>query len=424
MEEPKEEEYDMVTVRCDEFKAMEAELKALRTENADLKKSYTKLRNQLTEADVDKLELNAELAAVKETMARMEKECNELVASHERKTAALKAKISDCEDRIREVQEEEKRKENVIFNLHVNMEKLKKPIREDQLQDANFISFYTGLNYSAFSNILDHVGLRLSASELKGVLAPWQSLLLTLMRLKLSLTLQDLAYRFGVSNSTAGYTFERWLFHCYTSLECFIKWPERYDTKMKTPEAFKNAFSDDIAVILYCLELHPERSKAADARTEAELSGKGQRGVRYMVGVTPARTISYVSRGWDNSDEVDVLLETGFYNRLLPGDEFLADHSLSSSGRTGWYRAKVLEADDDNGEMKLSSRDITDARKLVLIRSHLDKITSLRRRYRILRGDLPIQGLHKKSRGEDHVSQIDQIVRVCCALSNIAENSL
>ena len=57
-------------------------------------------------------------------------------------------------------------------------------------------------------------------------LSPFQQMMLTLMRLRLSLSGQDLAYRFGVHSSTVSRTFNSVLDILYARLKCLIIWPE------------------------------------------------------------------------------------------------------------------------------------------------------------------------------------------------------
>lgn len=61
------------------------------------------------------------------------------------------------------------------------------------------VTFYTGLpSYAVFEVLLNGLVASIGGNESKFALEPWQSLLLTLMSVRLSLTLQDLAF-FGAS---------------------------------------------------------------------------------------------------------------------------------------------------------------------------------------------------------------------------------
>ena len=61
------------------------------------------------------------------------------------------------------------------------------------------------------------------------VLSPFQQLLMTLMRLRLNLPSHDVAYRFGVHQSTVSRTFLHVIDAMYVRLKPLIRWPERND---------------------------------------------------------------------------------------------------------------------------------------------------------------------------------------------------
>ena len=56
---------------------------------------------------------------------------------------------------------------------------------------------------------------------------PSDCLLLVLMRFRLNLGLQDLAYRFGISLSRANEIFKAWIDMMFVSLRHLIVWPSQ-----------------------------------------------------------------------------------------------------------------------------------------------------------------------------------------------------
>ena len=58
-------------------------------------------------------------------------------------------------------------------------------------------------------------------------LSSFQQLVLTLVQLRLNLGMQDLAYRFDVSKSTASFTFLKWMELIYCRIKFLIVWPEQ-----------------------------------------------------------------------------------------------------------------------------------------------------------------------------------------------------
>ena len=81
-----------------------------------------------------------------------------------------------------------------------------------------------------FNHVLQHVqscfpALASKATCRRAQLSDADCFLLTLMRLRLGLRVQDLAYRFQIGLTTASKIFSYWLDAMYLSLKVFIKWP-------------------------------------------------------------------------------------------------------------------------------------------------------------------------------------------------------
>ena len=91
-------------------------------------------------------------------------------------------------------------------------------------------------------------------------------LFLVLLKLRLNLHSEDLAYRFGVSLSSVSQIIHRWLDIVYARLNVFIRWPDREVVHVhKTlPATFKKHYPK-ARCIIDCSEIfieHPTSFKA------------------------------------------------------------------------------------------------------------------------------------------------------------------
>ena len=112
---------------------------------------------------------------------------------------------------------------------------------EDAFKQSNEkVRFYTGLtNWELLHILLLFIQPYLRQ---RSVLTPFQQLLITLMRLRLNLSVKDLAYRFGVHYSTISCTYLAVLNILYYRLKPLILWPER-DVLFKTmPMSFRKHY--------------------------------------------------------------------------------------------------------------------------------------------------------------------------------------
>ena len=93
--------------------------------------------------------------------------------------------------------------------------------------------------------------------------------LLTLMRLRLNLMLEDLAYRFRVSSSTASRIFLKWLdlMYMYVRLNFLVAWPSRDIMEKNMPMVFKQLYPR-CRCIIDCSEIYIETPTSFDARAQ------------------------------------------------------------------------------------------------------------------------------------------------------------
>ena len=92
-------------------------------------------------------------------------------------------------------------------------------------------------------------------------------MILVLMKLRLNFGDQDLAFRFGVSQSTVSRCVGKWVDNLYVHLKPLIKWPDR-DQLLKTmPMDFRKNFKNCVTII-DCFEVFMERPSNLRARTQ------------------------------------------------------------------------------------------------------------------------------------------------------------
>ena len=87
--------------------------------------------------------------------------------------------------------------------------------------------FYTGLpSWPVFLYVFTFVSRDLNARG-NHALCLEDQFFLTLVKLRLNLLMEDIAYRFGISLSTASYTFSKWIDILFTRLQFLISWPQK-----------------------------------------------------------------------------------------------------------------------------------------------------------------------------------------------------
>ena len=160
------------------------------------------------------------------------------------------------------------------------------------------MKYYTGLqSYELLQLIYHFVICGLPQSIYNGPCSAFQQFLMILMKLRLNLGNQDLAYRFGVHQSTVSRYFNRWLDILYNKLSVFVSWPEREVLLKMMPMEFCKKFRKCV-IIIDCFEIFIERPTSLTARAQMWSNYKKHNTVKYLIEITPQGSISFISKGW------------------------------------------------------------------------------------------------------------------------------
>uniref|UniRef100_A0A673W9N7 Uncharacterized LOC115155760 n=1 Tax=Salmo trutta TaxID=8032 RepID=A0A673W9N7_SALTR len=295
--------------------------------------------------------------------------------------------------------------EDVLKILKKENRALQESVDKMSLSETSFrndpekVRFYTGLpNYFVFETVMWLLAPHMNGTKNMVKLSKFQQLLLTLMRLRLDLKNQDLAYRFGVKVGTVTRTVLRMVNVMSTTLvPTAVFWPSRAELRKNLPAALHSTYPD-CAVIIDCFRVTLEKPGS-----EVNFNT-----LKYMIGMAPQGVVTFVSRGSPGSVSDKSLAEgCGFLGKLLPGDVVLAD--------------KDLDIGDDGGEGSegsegVSLTDISPER--LSVRRHVERVVSMvKLRYSMLTG--PVEVPFTAAERSSNIFTFDKIVQVACALNNL-----
>ncbi|XP_037560062.1 uncharacterized protein LOC119466118 isoform X2 [Dermacentor silvarum] len=312
--------------------------------------------------------------------------------------------------------------------LRAELNEVKGSLRRLQLskasleQDDNRVKFYTGLpSYTVLIALFALLESGVSHSA-NNVLTKFEELVLTLVRLRLGVPLQDLAYRFEVSQATATRVVNRWIAAMHVRLKQLVDWPSREQLQQTMPMAFRKAFGTSVAVIIDCFEIFIERPSSMLPRSQTWSRYKHHNTAKYLIGIAPQGAITFISKGWGGRTSDKLITESsGMLNHLLPGDTVLADRGFTIGDAVGIHRARLEVPAFTRGKPQLSAWEVEKTRKIANVRIHVERVIGLlRRKYKILSSTIPIDLLAVQS--EDTLTQLDKIVAVCAALTNLSKS--
>ena len=310
-----------------------------------------------------------------------------------------------------------------IREQRVIEERLKETILdEDSFRDDDEkVLFYTGLTnwkilFVVFSFVQSHIAAAGHTS-----LSPFQQLLLTLMRLRLSLSVQDLGYRFGIHKSTVCRIFSSILAVLFVRLKFLIVWPSRDVLRKTLPMDFRK-HCPKCVVIIDCFEIFIDRPTDLLARAQTYSSYKHHNTIKYLIRITPQGSVSFISEGWGGRvSDKHLTQNCRLLDNLLPGDTVLADRGFDIKESIGLYCATLVMPAFTKGKKQLSGIEVEQTRSIANVRIHVERVIgNLRQKYSFLSTTQPIDHLICKP-GESSTT-LDKIVTVCCSLTNLCNS--
>ena len=288
-------------------------------------------------------------------------------------------------------------------------------------EDDNKVKYYTGLpNFKTLSFVFDFVRQHVECGKSLG---QFQEFILVLMKLRLNLGMQDLAYRAGVSLSTVSRILYKWLIAMDVRLsKACIVWPDRDDLCKTMPLCFKSSFGNKVVVIIDCFEVFIDRPSNILARVETWSQYKHHNTAKFLLGIAPQGVITFISSGWGGRVSDKFLTEnSGLLDKLLPGDVVLADRGFTVADTVAITGARLYMPAFTKGKSQLSALEVEESRVISNVRIHVERVIGLvRQKYTILGGPLPVDFIQKRS--DQSAPLIDRMVRVCCSLCNLCDS--
>ena len=218
------------------------------------------------------------------------------------------------------------------------------------------VRFYTGLpDFDVLNTTFRFVSP--FVSQKSKTLTLFQELVL--IKLRLNVPLQDLAFRFGVSLSTVSRTFTAWLTVMDVRLSPLIRWPERDDLWRTMPMCFQFSFGKKTTIIIDCFEVFLERPSNLLARSQTFSNYKHHNTVKVLIGITPQGSICFTSKAWGGRTSDKYLTERcGLLNNLKAGDLVLADRGFTISESVALYQAQLAIPAFTKGKNQLDPFDV------------------------------------------------------------------
>lgn len=252
------------------------------------------------------------------------------------------------------------------------------PFSEKFFEDDNAkVKYYSGLpNFNTLMAVFDILLPAINTNDCN-MLTCFQQVILVLVKLRLNSGNQDLAYRFGVSQSTVSRCIKKIIDIMYVRLDPIINWPAREEMLQTMPMDFRKHFSKCI-VIIDCFEVFIERPTNLMARAQTWSNYKSHNTVKFLIGISPQGAITYISKAWGGRvSDVYLTEHCGILDNLSPGDLILADRGFNIHDSTSLLCAEVKMPAFTRGKKQLSKAEVDISCQLSSVRIHIERVIGM-----------------------------------------------
>ena len=346
----------------------------------------------------------------------------------------LETEIGTLNDKVEQMRNELNEAESKVAQLEKDLAASSKKMKLADIADSDdLIKLYTGLpSYALFNWLFTEVSPHAQNMHYyKGSMddKPYQvkntskpgrkrsqpledELLMTLMKLRLNLREEDLAFRFGVCQSTVSQVLSTWLPFLHKELISFINWPSKEETLRYYPTCFRK-YKGTVRCIIDCTEVQIERPSLAASNSQVYSQYKSRPTLKCLVGISPSGAISYVSKpaGGNTSDKKLVKMSQ-IVELFEPGDICMADRGFNIQElflhrqvrlvippfmRTTKSTAQFTESED------------TRTKTVANARIHVERAIGRLKEFSILQGPIPLT----------MIDLMESALVVCSAIANL-----
>ena len=195
-------------------------------------------------------------------------------------------------------------------------------------------------------------------------------LLIVLMKLKLGLFKRDISIRFGIKTQLTSKIYRYYLPLLAKELAFLIVWPERDTLRKNLPPCFTSF--KNCCVIINCTEIYIERPSNLNARAQTWSNYKHTNTVKYLIGITPAGAVSFLSRGWSGKvSDKEITNRSNFYDFVQNGDMVMADRRFTIEKELATRDVSLKIPAFTKSKKQMSAKDV---HKISNVRIHVERV--------------------------------------------------
>ena len=233
---------------------------------------------------------------------------------------------------------------------------------------------------------------------------------LTLVRFRLGLLQQDLAYRFNISQSTVSRITCTWIHFLYLKLKEIPMWPSREIVRASMPKKFKEQ-NPTIRVIIDATEIYIEQPHLPELQQMTFSNYKNENTFKALIGISPDGTNTFVSSLFPGSiciSDKALTRQSGILDLLESGDSVMADRGFDIEEDLTLRSVHLNIPPYLRGKTQLWAKEVMVTRRIASLRIHVERAMERIKNFHNFDKSIPVS-----------LTDIaDRIFFVCCVLCN------
>ncbi len=236
-----------------------------------------------------------------------------------------------------------------------------------------------------------------------------QEFLMTMVRLRLGLFHEDLAWRFCVSSSRVTQIIATWIKLLSKELSCLIIWPSKGQIHATMPDSFKRLYPKT-RVIIDCTEIFVETPSSLEVQALLWSEYKHHTTFKVLVCITPNGAISWISPAYGGrASDKFIVNDSGFLDLLEPFDCVMADRGFKIKELLLMKRCTLAIPPTAAKGNQMTEQDIKETKRIANVRIYVEQAIKRIKDFNILNVCLPLTEL----------PLFNDYIICCCAFVNL-----
>ncbi|XP_070552185.1 uncharacterized protein [Ptychodera flava] len=218
----------------------------------------------------------------------------------------------------------------------------------------------------------------------KRQLQPSDEFFLTLVKLKQGSANEDLAERFGLSDSTVSRIWLTYLKLMRQVLEKLPKWLSSRKHKKYMAESFRTLYSS-VVTILDCTEFEVERASDFEVQAAMYSDYKSRCTAKALVGLSPSGIPNFISDLMEGSiSDNSITMKSGLLQKLKKGDAIMADKGWTNKKALAQHGVRLVTPHFLKKKQQFEIPELVESVSIARVRIHVERCIGRIKQWNIL----------------------------------------